>query len=416
MFVCLIIIKSFSGGHDDPGPVCKMASGLSPRKKKPPEVVNLGHASTWMGKWRKDERIECISNRANEDSFIIQSSSCGLEHADALTFYAPDVHNYYFWQTPVYGSYGKVSLSPWAKPKNQPAILITEESVFSNGFIGTPRTLKTEKTWWSTFFGVAEEDLRSQFNALQSFDLRPSTPGFPRFPRNFGLTYLWLNKRNKAKPPLDLTLKRGPSSGFGLVVWAASNCGSVSRRLEYLKELNKHVRVDSIGKCWTTFEPKFTEDDRKAQWAWMGNTYKFWYGAENYICDNYISEKMFTPLAFGSVPIIYGNKNHHKYAPSSDSYIDVRDYPSAAALAAHLKYLDANDTAYAAYHAWRTRPLEELNPDFIDLSDRAGYLSFSKNSGFCALGREIMMRQKQLREGKVEPVSCLEPQGLDIAI
>lgn len=403
-----------AGQYDDLDLICSTNRGLRNEEK----VVNIGHATTWLSDWKKDERLQCISNYPGIEPFVVHSSSCGLEHADALTYYAPDLRKFYYATI----GYAQVTLSPWANPKDKIAMLITEESVYSNGFIGTPQTRKMEKNWWSTFFGYAEEDLRKQFNILQSFDLRPSESGFPRFPRNFGLANLWPLMRTKKRQ--DLTLKRGPTSGFGLVVWAAANCAAVSGRLEYLKEINTHVRVDSIGRCWPTFEPQ-VPDDRVAQWVWMGNVYKFWYAAENYICDSYISEKMFIPLAYGSVPIIYGSKMHHKFAPSSDSYIDVRDYPSAAALAAHLVYLDSNHTAYAAYHAWRTRPLEELNPNFVDLLDRAGLLSFNNSAAMCELGRLVLAERQgasskrahqSLLEGKVGVVSCVDPEGTDIPI
>ena len=39
-----------------------------------------------------------------------------------------------------------------------------------------------------------------------------------------------------------------------------------------------------------------------------------------------------------------------------------RDFESPAALANHLLAVDLDPEAYAQYHAWRKRPLRELNP------------------------------------------------------
>jgi len=68
------------------------------------------------------------------------------------------------------------------------------------------------------------------------------------------------------------------------------------------------------------------------------------------------AEKFYEALARGQVPVVLGARNLVEHAPSRDSYVDVRDYASVAALAAHLRYLDTNETAYDAYHAWRSLP------------------------------------------------------------
>ncbi len=54
------------------------------------------------------------------------------------------------------------------------------------------------------------------------------------------------------------------------------------------------------------------------------------------------------------VPIVLGAyKEDYESTLPPHSYINVDDFPSIRELAANLKYLDRNDTAYAAYFAWR---------------------------------------------------------------
>lgn len=69
------------------------------------------------------------------------------------------------------------------------------------------------------------------------------------------------------------------------------------------------------------------------------------------------AEKIFFPLLNGQVPIFLGTPNIAEHAPAG-SYIDVADFPSVAALVAHLRYLEANSEAYARYHAWRHASFE----------------------------------------------------------
>ncbi len=54
------------------------------------------------------------------------------------------------------------------------------------------------------------------------------------------------------------------------------------------------------------------------------------------------------------VPIVLGAyKEDYESTLPPHSYINVDDFKSIEELAAYLKYLDRNDTAYAAYFAWR---------------------------------------------------------------
>ncbi len=54
------------------------------------------------------------------------------------------------------------------------------------------------------------------------------------------------------------------------------------------------------------------------------------------------------------VPIVLGAyKEDYISTLPPQSYINVDDFRSIEALAAYLKYLDRNDTAYAAFFAWR---------------------------------------------------------------
>ncbi len=54
------------------------------------------------------------------------------------------------------------------------------------------------------------------------------------------------------------------------------------------------------------------------------------------------------------VPIVFGAyKEDYFNTLPPHSFINVDDFQSIQELAAYLMYLDRNDTAYAAYFAWR---------------------------------------------------------------
>lgn len=263
-----------------------------------------------------------------------------------------------------------------------------------------------------------------------------------------------------------MTLNSTPHKPFtqaspALVVWTASHCSARSRRLEYLQALGKVVPVHSLGNCWRTPPAEHAGPSRLGsfagilsqpqhalaeQWAWMGRRYKFWFAAENYLCDEYMTEKFWLPLAYGAVPIIYGSAHtHRRFAPARDAYLDVRDFASPAALGRHLLALDADDAAYQRLHAWRTRPLQDLNPAFVGLLRRnratmavasanvssaeaarllgrppaeTAFLQPPRTSWLCAAAFRL---RDSMRQGKplpsVPPLdSCDDPEGLDISI
>lgn len=233
----------------------------------------------------------------------------------------------------------------------------------------------------------------------------------------------------------------------GAVVWAARNCHAESHRLEYLQSLSKHVEVHSLGGCWRTHDPNrniantdepATSDlaaaasnirkskskssrmptvghmdfgglsnAKEEEWAYMGRKYKFWYAAENYLCDGYVTEKMYIPLAYGSIPIVYGTDSHVAYAPSKDAIIDVRDYPTAADLAKHLVRIDNDEALYASYHAWRRRPLRELSRGFQEIirtmEEYDENLTDGGRNFMCRLGDAVLgLQHDQQRRRKEE--------------
>lgn len=125
--------------------------------------------------------------------------------------------------------------------------------------------------------------------------------------------------------------------------------------------------MHSYGKCLHNRD--FDTDDRDEQDRVVRH-YRFYFAAENTICEDYVTEKFFRALAFGVVPVVYGAPNVGDVAPLPDSYVDVRDFASPRELAAHLRRLASDDEAYARLLRWKRVPLRQLNPAFVRLMDR----------------------------------------------
>lgn len=134
-----------------------------------------------------------------------------------------------------------------------------------------------------------------------------------------------------------------------LVAILGSNCNPKNKRWEYVKELQKHIRVDVYGKCGILNCPGHYDTDCIAI-----SDYIFYLAFENANCDEYITEKVWwNAYAKNSIPVIMGaSKNSYNKILPPNSYIDVDDFASPGDLAAYLLYINKTDEFYD-FHEWK---------------------------------------------------------------
>ncbi|XP_063235545.1 4-galactosyl-N-acetylglucosaminide 3-alpha-L-fucosyltransferase FUT6-like isoform X2 [Bacillus rossius redtenbacheri] len=136
-----------------------------------------------------------------------------------------------------------------------------------------------------------------------------------------------------------------------------SDCGGANGRMAYLKELGKHLPLDTYGACGTLkCEGHFRQDCAKLR------GYKFYLAFENSNCREYSTEKVWwNAYHKGSVPVVMGasREDCRRLLPPG-SYVHVDDFPSPRALALHLLQLSEDPARYNALFAWR-RAFRVLN-------------------------------------------------------
>ena len=81
---------------------------------------------------------------------------------------------------------------------------------------------------------------------------------------------------------------------------------------------------------------------------------------------NHLSARLVSSWVSGCVPI-YGGRyaDVAAIAPGPRSYLDVRDFPDAGALAAYLVYLDKNHSAYLEHFAWKRGGVSDAFAEFV---------------------------------------------------
>lgn len=80
--------------------------------------------------------------------------------------------------------------------------------------------------------------------------------------------------------------------------------------------------------------------------------YKFHLAIENYISEDYITEKLWRPLIVGSVPIYMGSPSVSDWLPNGlNSTLLVSHYSGAKELAEQVSKIDSNDSLYESFLA-----------------------------------------------------------------
>ena len=122
-----------------------------------------------------------------------------------------------------------------------------------------------------------------------------------------------------------------------------SHCGAVSRRDEYVRELQKFIPVDVYGKCG----PLKCEDGVACN-QMLKDDYKFYLAFENSHCFDYVTEKLLRILSDKSVvPVVRGGADYSRLVPKN-SVLDTSTFSSPAHLAARLKELAADEVTFGS--------------------------------------------------------------------
>jgi hypothetical protein len=142
---------------------------------------------------------------------------------------------------------------------------------------------------------------------------------------------------------------------------------NASQRNEFAAELMRHIKVHSYGKFLTN-RTIDGPDEGPATKLKLIRRYKFCLALENTIEPDYVTEKFFQPLLAGSIPIYRGAPDVDDYAPGDHCYVDAQRFENPKALADYLNHLAHTPEEYAAYFAWRQKP---LRPAFVKMLEAA---------------------------------------------
>jgi alpha-1,3-fucosyltransferase len=151
---------------------------------------------------------------------------------------------------------------------------------------------------------------------------------------------------------IDLTMKTKT------VAWFVSNCETDSRRESLAGNLSRFIPVDIYGKCG---DGQHQCRNQASCDLMISRNYRFYLSFENSLCTDYVTEKLYRPLAHDTVPVVYGGSNYSLFLPAG-SYINAMDFESPQSLANYLKTLMIDDELYLSYFRWRRQYTVDPKP------------------------------------------------------
>ncbi|TYI41277.1 hypothetical protein ES332_A01G008800v1 [Gossypium tomentosum] len=186
-----------------------------------------------------------------------------------------------------------------------------------------------------------------------------------------------------------------PKSEKALAAAFISNCIACNFRLEALLELEKeNIKIDSYGLCHRNREGGVDKVE-------ILKRYKFSLAFENSNEEDYVTEKFFQSLVAGSVPVVIGAPNIEDFAPSSDSYLHIKDLKDVRSIAEQMKYLAGNPDAYNRLLRWKQ---EGPTDTFKALLDMAAVHSSCR---LCIhIATAIWEKEEKDSDAKKRPCKC----------
>lgn len=169
---------------------------------------------------------------------------------------------------------------------------------------------------------------------------------------------------------IDKRYQQKPVYKRATILWIVSHCETMSRREDYVKELQKYIYVDIFGQCGNDRDPCQREKNKSYRDECLNelyNSYKFYLSFENCLCDDYATEKYWQfydsnrIFKVNTIPIVRGAKeSYFKRMAQPNSYINAQNFKSPKDLADYLIYLNENNTAYLEYFNWKVNLYKRL--------------------------------------------------------
>ncbi|EGC39149.1 hypothetical protein DICPUDRAFT_27418 [Dictyostelium purpureum] len=187
------------------------------------------------------------------------------------------------------------------------------------------------------------------------------------------------NSSYSIKNTMDLLLNKHSDDDFikrKSMVFISSNCndGLSSIRTKLVEIMSKKLQIESLGSCLANTNLVIKKKSQiknlyeRIQYNMnIYKQYKFVICFENDNSTNYITEKVFTALYAGAIPIYMGTKDISNWVPSG-SIINLNDFKTIDQVIKYIKDIKDGKVDYKRFFEWKEKG--ELEPKVIDKLER----------------------------------------------
>lgn len=165
------------------------------------------------------------------------------------------------------------------------------------------------------------------------------------------MPYRWHKKLTHELPPDHTNYALGKTKQ---VAWFVGHCGTLRDQLARKLEDNG-ITIAVAGGCAGRFNHRLACPNRECTSELL--KYKFYYAAENNLCEDYITEKYWDQgFRANAIPIVLGGSNYsNPKLAIPGSFIDAMSFKTPKHLADHLKEIDQDDRKFNEYFKWKTK-------------------------------------------------------------
>ncbi|XP_065649779.1 alpha-(1,3)-fucosyltransferase fut-6 isoform X2 [Hydra vulgaris] len=156
-----------------------------------------------------------------------------------------------------------------------------------------------------------------------------------------------------------------------MVAWFVSNCNGKERSKLVQKLRLYGIDFEVSGICSKYYSKTFKSSCQKRPCYNDLKYFKFYFSAENRLCEDYITEKYWETLNNDVIPIVLGGSNYSDPRLAiPGSFIDAMSFDSPKALANHILSVSTNQSKYNAYFEWKNSWKLDTNSYYCSLCQK----------------------------------------------
>lgn len=151
-----------------------------------------------------------------------------------------------------------------------------------------------------------------------------------------------------------------------------SRCHDDARRYKLIHSLEDYFRINVYGACSPNGLKCTMHDNFYCIPPDETKKYKFRLAFENSNCRDYITEKYWTSLLQGVVPIVNWKDHQKNNYVVPNSYINLFDFSDMLSAIKYIKEVSQNETLYSSYFEWKKKfkPVSSMYSGFCRLCDK----------------------------------------------